>query len=170
MRAAFDLQVVRAAKLKAQAEGQSRRKVALTPQRGAIYDRDGAELAVSVDADSIWANPRQLRKSGENVKEVAKRLASLLEIDEAPLLARLSSDRYFVWVKRRASAAESKAVQALKLPGLSNSKEARITRIGSTTNKLHSTKMRHRTCFCLRASTSFIAPSRRSVPAARHPS
>ena len=125
MRAAFDLQVVRAAKLKAQAEGQSRRKVALTPQRGAIYDRDGAELAVSVDADSIWANPRQLRKSVENMKEVAKQLASLLEIEEAPLLARLSSDRYFVWVKRRASAAESKAVQALKLPGVSNSKEAR---------------------------------------------
>jgi cell division protein FtsI (penicillin-binding protein 3) len=125
LRAAFDLQVVRAAKLKAQAEGQSVRKLALTPQRGAIYDRDGAELAVSVDADSIWANPRQLRKSGENVAAVAKNLAKLLELEEAPLLARLSSERYFVWVKRRASAAESKAVQALKLPGLSISKEAR---------------------------------------------
>jgi cell division protein FtsI (penicillin-binding protein 3) len=37
----------------------------------------------------------------------------------------LNSERFFVWVKRRASAAESKAVQALKLPGLSISKEAR---------------------------------------------
>lgn len=126
MRAAYDLQVTRAAKLKAQAEGQAMRKVAMTPQRGAIYDRDGAELAVSVDADSIWANPRQLRKSSDlDMKKVAKDLAKLLEIEEAPLLARLNSDRYFVWIKRRASAAESKAVQALKLPGLSISKEAR---------------------------------------------
>ncbi|MET0385399.1 MAG: penicillin-binding transpeptidase domain-containing protein [Polyangiales bacterium] len=125
MRAAFDLQVVRAKSLKAQAEGQSLRKVSRSPQRGAIYDRDGAELAVSVDADSIWANPRQLRKSGEDPLLVAKKLSRLLDIDEASLVARLGSDRYFVWVKRRASAVESKAIQALKLPGLSISKEAR---------------------------------------------
>jgi cell division protein FtsI (penicillin-binding protein 3) len=125
LRKAFDLQVVRAGELKAQAEGQSRRKLALTPQRGAIFDRDGAELAVSVDADTIWANPRQLRKSGKTAREASKALASLLQIDQAALERRLESDRYFVWVKRRASAAESKAAQALKLPGISVSKEAR---------------------------------------------
>lgn len=125
LRKAFDLQVVRADQLKAQAEGQSRRKLALTPQRGAIYDRDGAELAVSVDADTIWANPRQLRKSGQDVRDAAKKLASLLEIDQTALERKLESDRYFVWVKRRASAAESRAAQALKLPGISVSKEAR---------------------------------------------
>jgi cell division protein FtsI (penicillin-binding protein 3) len=125
LRKAFDLQVVRADQLKAQAEGQSRRKLLLTPQRGAIYDRDGAELAVSVDAETIWANPRQLRKSGQDVREAAKKLASLLEIDQAALERKLASDRFFVWVKRRASAAESQAAQALKLTGISVSKEAR---------------------------------------------
>lgn len=125
LRKAFDLQVVRADQLRAQAEGQSRRKLSLAPQRGAIYDRDGAELAVSVDADTIWANPRQLRKSGQNVREAAQKLAALLEIDQAALERKLESDKYFVWVKRRASTAESKAAQALKLPGISVSKEAR---------------------------------------------
>jgi cell division protein FtsI (penicillin-binding protein 3) len=125
LRKAFDLQVVRAEQLKEQAEGQSRRKLSLTPQRGAIYDRDGAELAVSVDADTIWANPRQLRKSGQNLGDAAKKLSALLKIDQAALERKLASDRYFVWVKRRASAAESKAAQALKLPGISVSKEAR---------------------------------------------
>jgi len=125
LRKAFDLQVVRADQLKAQAEGQSRRKLSLSPQRGAIYDRDGAELAVSVDAETIWANPRQLRKSGGDVRDAAKKLASLLQIDQALLERKLESDRFFVWVKRRASAGESKAAQALKLPGISVSKEAR---------------------------------------------
>jgi cell division protein FtsI (penicillin-binding protein 3) len=125
LRAAFELQVVKAAQLKARAEGQSLRKVSRSPQRGAIYDRDGTELAVSVDADSIWANPRALRKSGEDASAVSKKLAKLLDVDEPALFERLSSERFFVWVKRRASAAESKAVQALKLPGLSISKEAR---------------------------------------------
>jgi cell division protein FtsI (penicillin-binding protein 3) len=109
LRKAFDLQVVRADQLKAQAEGQSRRKLSLSPQRGAIYDRDGAELAVSVDAETIWANPRQLRKSGGDVRDAAKKLASLLQIDQALLERKLESDRFFVWVKRRASAGESKA-------------------------------------------------------------
>jgi cell division protein FtsI (penicillin-binding protein 3) len=125
LRKAFELQVVRAKDLKAQAEGQSLRKISRVPQRGAIFDRDGAELAVSVDADSIWANPKQLRKSGEDARAVAKKLSKLLDIDEASLEERLASERYFVWVKRRASSAESKAVQALKLPGFSVSKEAR---------------------------------------------
>jgi len=125
MRKTFQLQVVRSKELKAQAEGQTLRKVSRVPQRGAILDRDGAELAVSVDVDSIWANPRQLRKSGADVQAVSKQLAKLLDVDDAQLLQRLSAERYFVWVKRRASSAESKAVQALKLPGLSISKEAR---------------------------------------------
>ncbi|HET8935561.1 MAG TPA: penicillin-binding protein [Polyangiales bacterium] len=125
LRKAFDLQVVRASELKAQAEGQSRRKLALTPQRGGIFDRDGAELAVSVDADTIWANPRQLRKSVKDFPEAVKSLATLLEIEPATLSRKLASDKFFVWVKRRASAAESKAVQALKLPGVSVSKQAR---------------------------------------------
>jgi len=125
MRKAFLLQVIHAKELKTQAENQSLRKVARQPKRGAIHDRDGAELAVSVDVDSIWANPRQLRKSGEDPRAVAKKLAKLLDVDEATLFQRLSAERYFVWVKRRASAVESKAVQALKLPGLALTKEAR---------------------------------------------
>jgi cell division protein FtsI (penicillin-binding protein 3) len=126
LRKAFDLQVVRASELKAQAEGQSRRKLALTPQRGAIFDREGAELAVSVDSDSIWANPRALQKSDKmSVRDAAKQLAGLLQLEPVALEKKLASDKFFVWVKRRASAAESKAAQQLKVPGLSVSKEAR---------------------------------------------
>ena len=50
---AYDLQVRQAAKLRAMAEEQYLRDIRLTPKRGTIYDRSGAELAVSVDVDSV---------------------------------------------------------------------------------------------------------------------
>jgi cell division protein FtsI (penicillin-binding protein 3) len=126
MQRAFQLQVLRAPQLKEQAENQYLRELPIAPKRGTIYDRDGAELAVSVDVDSIWANPKQLRKSGGDPRTVAKQLAELLSIDDVDgLTQRLAADRYFVWVKRRVSAAQGKAVQALKLAGISSSEEAR---------------------------------------------
>jgi cell division protein FtsI (penicillin-binding protein 3) len=125
LRAAYQLQVVRADKLKAQAMQQSSRDVELAPKRGTMYDRAGAELAVSADVDSIWANPRQLQKSQPGAAEAAHQLASLLDVDEATLASRFAGSRFFVWVKRRVSAVESKAVQNLKLPGISVTKEPR---------------------------------------------
>ena len=125
LRSAYQLQVVRSAKLKAQALQQSSREVELAPKRGTIYDRAGAELAVSADVDSIWANPRQLQKSQPGAAEAAHQLASLLDVDEATLASRFAGSRFFVWVKRRVSAVESRAVQNLKLPGISVTKEPR---------------------------------------------
>src|SRR5215510_5131254 len=73
---AFILQVRRAPELREKAEAQYLKEITLAPKRGTIYDRDGAELAVSVDVDSIWANPRELRAKGDP-RAVAKKLARL---------------------------------------------------------------------------------------------
>lgn len=122
---AYDLQVRRAEGLKQMAEAQYMRDVKLAPKRGTIYDRHGAELAVSVDVDSVWANPRQLRKNGHDPRHVARQLAGLLDVDQGVLERRLNSNRYFVWIKRRVSPAQGKAVASLGYRGVSNSKEAR---------------------------------------------
>ena len=121
---AFVLQVLRAPELKEKAQAQYMREISLAPKRGTIYDRDGAELAVSIDVDSVWANPRELRQKAEP-RDVAKKLAPLLDMDVPTLTQRLSSDRAFVWLKRRVSAAQGQAVRARKLPGISISEESR---------------------------------------------
>ena len=64
MHRAWELQVDRAPALREMAEEQYLRRIRLAPKRGTIYDRHGAELAVSVDVDSVWANPRALRENG----------------------------------------------------------------------------------------------------------
>ena len=54
--------------------------------RGLILDRQGRELARSVDVDSFFADPRQV----ENVDETVARLARVLDVDESALASRLA--------------------------------------------------------------------------------
>jgi cell division protein FtsI (penicillin-binding protein 3) len=124
-RRAYDLQVSRAPLLREMAEEQYLRDVRLSPKRGTIYDRHGAELAVSVDVGSAWANPRELARQGRDPVETARLLGTVLDIDEAQIATRLSSDRYFVWVKRRLTPQQATRVRALSIPGVHMEREAR---------------------------------------------
>ena len=64
--------------------------------RGAIYDRNGKELAVSRTAMSLYANPREV----QDVAELARKLAPLLNMPEGTLRSRLTAQGSFVWLKR----------------------------------------------------------------------
>ena len=122
---AFHLQVASGDRLREMAEGQHLRKLRVSPRRGAIYDRHGAELAVSTDVDSVYANPRRLKAMEQNPKLVARRLSQALDVDAALLEKRLSSDRYFVWIERRVTPYEASRVRELDIPGVELTTESR---------------------------------------------
>src|ERR1043166_4194162 len=69
------LQVVRHAELAALAERQYSRTVVLQAQRGPIVDRQGAALATSSPAESLFAQPRALGdpRSEEHTPELQSR-------------------------------------------------------------------------------------------------
>ncbi len=122
---AYVLQVQRAPTLRQIAEGQYLREIRLSPLRGTIYDRHGAELAVSVEVDSAYANPRMLREAGQDPVRVTRLLAQVLPIDEETILARLSSDRLFVWVQRRITPEQAARIRDLGIPGVELTQETR---------------------------------------------
>jgi cell division protein FtsI (penicillin-binding protein 3) len=64
--------------------------------RGAIKDRKGVELAISMPTFSIFAFP----KSVQNKEELARRLSAILDQREEEILKRLNTDRKFVWLAR----------------------------------------------------------------------
>ena len=107
------------------AEGQHLRELRLSPRRGAIYDRQGAELAVSVDVDSVYANPRRLRAMDQDPGQTARRLAAILDVDPKVLAKRLDTERFFVWVDRHVTPHEATRVAKLDIPGVGLTTEAR---------------------------------------------
>ncbi len=83
--------------------------------RAEIFDRNGVLLAGNVRSASLFANPKQIL----DVDEAAALLAAVLPgHDESSLVALLSTDRRFVWLKRHMSPSQQDAVNRLGIPGL----------------------------------------------------
>jgi len=118
---AFYLQVIQQEQLQKLAEKQHQKIVPLTPVRGAIYDRNNAPLAVSIEMDSCFAEPRNI----ENIGEAAARLAPLLGMSREALVKKLNGSRNFVWLQRRMSPDQAQKVKNLDLDGICFVKETK---------------------------------------------
>ncbi len=118
---AYGLQVLNQEHFSSLAARQHLRTIEVPAPRGNIYDRSGAELAVNADVESVFVNPRAI----VNVATTAEKLAEALDIDIRALEGRLATRRYFAWIKRHVTPAEADRVRALKLQGVSLTKEPR---------------------------------------------
>jgi len=116
------LQIERHDEYRARAESQRRIVVELEPPRGTIYDARGRALAVSVEVDSAFANPRRLRADGDP-RQAARQLAAVLGVDAAALAKDLAQDKEFVWIERQLDPPRAAAVAALEIPGIDFLKE-----------------------------------------------
>ncbi|HZM50980.1 MAG TPA: penicillin-binding protein, partial [Vicinamibacteria bacterium] len=103
------LQVLGRAFFERQAARQSERTINLDPRRGAIVDRNGHPLAVSVDVESIYAVPQDI----EDAAGTAAALGRALSLDAAArkeLQATLEKTRAFAWVRRKVDPAVARQV------------------------------------------------------------
>jgi cell division protein FtsI (penicillin-binding protein 3) len=111
---AAQLQLIEGARYGEAAERQATMSSRVNAKRGVIQDRHGAELAITVDVDSVYAEPRRI----EDPAGAAKRLAPILSLDERKLLGKLSNERAFTYLVRRVDAGTAEKVRALKLRGV----------------------------------------------------
>jgi cell division protein FtsI (penicillin-binding protein 3) len=121
------LQVIRHSEWVDKAERQQHNSYELAPQRGVLYDRNLRELAMTVQVDSIFANPAEM---GTNKAAAAEMLAKVVHSDAADdttsaprILARFNDSRNFAWVARRVDAATADHVRELNLKGVYFQKE-----------------------------------------------
>jgi cell division protein FtsI (penicillin-binding protein 3) len=122
---AFHVQIASGDRLREMAEGQHLRQLRVSARRGGIYDRHGAELAVSADVDSVYANPRRLKAMEQDPRTVARRIAKILDLDAKQLAGRLAADRFFIWIERRVTPNEATRIRELDIPGIELTTEAR---------------------------------------------
>ena len=111
---AYQLQIIEKDRLTQLIEKQYLKYVNLSPKRGTIYDRKRKELAISIEVDSVYARPGKIK----NKKLAAKKLSPILKVNYRELKRRLSSDRPFVWLKRRITPSQVRQVKDLKLEGI----------------------------------------------------
>ena len=109
--------------LTSRARTQQQDAIETSPIRGLVLDRHGNELARSIDTESFWAVPRQIK----NVEEVSSLLAPLVEVDAGTLSARLkeaqSANRKFAWIARKLDEVSAAKIRALNLEGIYMLKE-----------------------------------------------
>jgi cell division protein FtsI (penicillin-binding protein 3) len=113
----LQLQVLSRKFFERQAARQSERTINLDSRRGAILDRNGHELALSVDAESIYAVPQDIGDAAR----AATALAKVLQLDageKKDLQAQLQRNRAFVWVKRKVDPTTARSVRDLQLDGV----------------------------------------------------
>jgi cell division protein FtsI (penicillin-binding protein 3) len=122
----FVLQIVRHQEYMDRAQKQQQRTFEVAPRRGVLYDRNLHELAMTVQADSIYADPSQITDKAE----AARQLAPLVHTDpddaqssEDQILNRLKNGHNFAWIARRVSPETSSNVKALNLKGIYFQKE-----------------------------------------------
>lgn len=96
------------------AASQQTQKVKLLAPRGAIYDRNGNPLALSLEQDSIAINPMRV----PDPAEAARLLAPIFHLDVKALqkkIARYKEQRWgFLWIRRWSTPEESAAARALR--------------------------------------------------------
>jgi cell division protein FtsI (penicillin-binding protein 3) len=113
------LQVVKYGDFVQRAQRQQNRTIPVQPRRGNIYDRNGYELAMSIDVDSVFAVPSEVHDQ----ETTAVILGRVLDMAPQEIVARLQSNRNFAFIKRKIDAETANRVRELNLRGIYFRKE-----------------------------------------------
>src|SRR5713226_6271031 len=117
------LQVHQHDDLSARARNQQLGTIETSPTRGQVLDRQGRELARSIETESFFADPRDI----SNTEETARRIAAITRQDPTELANRLreakASNKKFVWITRRLDVSTANKIDVLELIGVFSRKE-----------------------------------------------
>lgn len=108
---AFQIQVLGVPGIRERGAKQYRVKIPLVPRRGAILDRAGNELAVSLSTKSVFVQPVKLPSPGQAAEILSRRLSR----SRSALRRLLDPEKSFVWVSRQVpSSTADEAVAAVR--------------------------------------------------------
>ena len=111
---AFQLQVLQGERLKRLGERQHLKEWIVLPKRGAVFDRAGEPLALSLESQSVYVRPHRIH----DPQGVSRSLARVLNLNFADVKQKVTSEKPFVWIKRQIGSPEAEQIQALNLDGV----------------------------------------------------
>jgi cell division protein FtsI (penicillin-binding protein 3) len=117
------LQLGQHQQLSARARNQQLGAIDTSPTRGQVLDRQGRELARSLDTESFFADPREVT----SVNDTARRIAAITGQDKEDLATKLSeakdANKKFIWLIRRLDLQSATKLDAMNLDGVYSRKE-----------------------------------------------
>jgi cell division protein FtsI (penicillin-binding protein 3) len=119
------LQVFQYSEMVARADRQRLNTIVTPARRGDILDRNGRVLAYSVDADSIFADPSEIKDPEQVAAAVCRALAHCDAQDRAQIVKNLKRSGQFAYLARKVSPEEEERVRALGIKGIGVAKESR---------------------------------------------
>lgn len=113
------LQVVHYGDWMQRASRQQQRSIEVSPRRGIIYDRNGHELAMSINVDSVFAVPSEI----PDPDNTAALIGRVLHLPAPEIAAKIKASRNFTWIARKVDGDESQRLRAMNLRGIYFEKE-----------------------------------------------
>src|ERR1041385_507385 len=106
--------------LASRARQQQQNSIETSAQRGDLLDRQGRQLARSVQTVSLFLDPEGL--DAETLDRIAQQLAQALGRKQSELVDKFreaqADNRRFIWVARRLDADQASKIVAMNLPGI----------------------------------------------------
>ncbi|NIA18864.1 MAG: penicillin-binding protein [Xanthomonadaceae bacterium] len=118
---AYYLQIVRHDFFYTKSLQQSRQAVEIRPERGEILDSRGNKLAISLESESIYAQPHKIVSK----KKAARKLARILPFSRRQIYRKLASKKSFAWIARDVLPSQAEKIKKLHLNGVGFVKESR---------------------------------------------
>ena len=111
---AIQLQMLQGDKLMRLGQRQHLKEWIVLPKRGALFDRTGEPLALSMESQSVYARPHRIH----DPSKLSQALARILNMRVADVKEKITADKPFVWVRRQLSSAEAEKIQVLNAEGI----------------------------------------------------
>ncbi|MCI0468517.1 MAG: penicillin-binding protein 2 [Nitrospirae bacterium] len=90
-------------------------------KRGLIFDRNGRELALNTDTESIYCIPSVIASHDESINAISKAIGQSAE----SLRPKLDTSKKFAWIKRKVSIEEGRLIKKMNIKGVDSRHEAK---------------------------------------------
>ncbi|RJQ43201.1 MAG: penicillin-binding protein 2 [Nitrospiraceae bacterium] len=101
-------------KLSERATQQYIKEKALTPQRGAIWDRNFKEMATNIETDSLYVVPVKVK----DTRQLSSQIAPIIKVSAGEIngLLQKRKEKGFAWLARRMDLETSRRLEGLRAP------------------------------------------------------
>jgi cell division protein FtsI (penicillin-binding protein 3) len=117
----LDLMVFNHKRLSEKAAQQHIKVEDMQVRRGIIFDRRGRELALNLELESLYCDPKNFQYNKEDIE----RLSSIISKEPRVIFSKISGEGRFVWVERKLEPMTVERVKELDIKGLGFVPEAK---------------------------------------------